>query len=199
LNVNLEPLLVDTVINPCLTQMEPLALERGVSLDMAGTGGLGAIADRQRLMQILTNLVSNAIKFTPAGGSVTVLRESDDRAVRLTVADTGKGIPPDKLEFVFDEFAQIESSQSEPSEGTGLGLPLSRRLAELLGGSIELKSEVGRGSAFTVTLARAGSRAIPDASTSGSTGLSKSTYRRRGPRPTTSAFVIGSTPPAPFL
>ena len=152
LTVNLEPLPVDVVINACLTQMEPLAEEHDIRLIKAGTSGLVAIADRQRLMQILTNLVSNAIKFTPAGGLVTVVRESDDRSVRLTIADTGIGIPPDKLDFVFDEFAQIEASQSDPGQGTGLGLPLSRRLAQLLGGNIDLTSEVGRGSAFTVSL-----------------------------------------------
>jgi PAS domain S-box-containing protein len=161
LNVSMEPVAVDAIVEACLAQMEPLADERGVKLAKAGTAGLAALADRQRLMQILTNLVSNGLKFTPAGGSVTVRREEGDGTVRLTVADTGIGIAADKLQFVFDEFAQIESGQTEAGEGTGLGLPLSRRLAELLGGSIDLTSEVGKGSAFTVNLVPAGSKAGP--------------------------------------
>jgi PAS domain S-box-containing protein len=156
LRVNVEPVMVDVIIEACLTQMEPLAEQRGISLELAGSAGLSAIADAQRLMQILTNLVSNGIKFTPSGGTVTVAREADAQSVRLTVRDTGIGIAADKLEYVFDEFAQIEPILSDQSQGTGLGLPLSRRLAELQGGRIELSSEVGLGSEFTLVLVPTG-------------------------------------------
>jgi signal transduction histidine kinase len=150
--VNLEPIVIDTAIDICLTQMEPQAADRGITLAKSGDPGLVAVADRQRLIQVLLNLLSNAIKFTPVQGSVTVDRTLSSGQIQVAVRDTGIGIPADKLDYVFDEFAQIESSQTDTAPGTGLGLPLSRRLAELMGGGIQVSSVVGRGSTFTLNL-----------------------------------------------
>jgi PAS domain S-box-containing protein len=152
--VSLEPIVVDTAIDICLTQMEPQAADREITLDKAGEPGLVAVADRQRLIQVLLNLLSNAIKFTPGGGKVTLVRSATPETVQVAVSDTGIGIPEDMLDYVFDEFAQIESSQTDAPQGTGLGLPLSRRLAELMGGGIEARSAVGRGSTFTLSIPR---------------------------------------------
>ena len=107
-------------------------------------------ADGRRVRQIVLNLVSNAVKFTPAGGRVDVSARLDDGQVEVAVADTGSGIAPDELETIFEEFKQ--AVDSERAEGTGLGLPLSRKLSELHGGRLWVESEVGRGSTFRFTL-----------------------------------------------
>jgi signal transduction histidine kinase/CheY-like chemotaxis protein len=109
------------------------------------------VADRGRVRQILYNLLSNAIKFTPEGGSVSVAATVAGGEVRITVADTGIGIAPADQAAVFDEFRQVGDHRAH-HEGTGLGLALTRRLAEAHGGRIELESTPGVGSRFTVVL-----------------------------------------------
>jgi PAS domain S-box-containing protein len=154
MTIHLEAAAVDPIIDECLTQLQPLAEAAGVNLKPAGAAGLVAQGDRRRLGQVLTNLVSNAIKFTPSGGSVTVCRSLEPKGVLIAVRDTGVGIPPDKLDFIFDEFAQLEAGHGESYQGTGLGLPISRRLAQLMGGRIEVASRVGEGTTFTLSLPR---------------------------------------------
>jgi signal transduction histidine kinase len=111
--------------------------------------------DAGKVRQILTNLLSNAIKFTPEGGRVTLRAALDADYVVFTVSDTGVGIPPDEQERVFEKFRQAgRSTLTREHEGTGLGLSIVRELCGLLGGEITLKSEVGRGSMFTVRLPR---------------------------------------------
>jgi signal transduction histidine kinase len=107
-------------------------------------------ADERRVRQVVFNLLSNAIKFTPEGGRVDVSAGKDDGYVAIAVADTGPGIPAGDLEAIFEEFEQ--SSDGKKAEGTGLGLPLSRKLVELHGGRLWVESEVGRGSTFRFTL-----------------------------------------------
>jgi PAS domain S-box-containing protein len=111
--------------------------------------------DAEKVHQILLNLLSNAIKFTDPGGTITVAcaRAGDDVAIR--VRDTGRGIPPDKLEHIFEPFVQLGRSLTAAHEGAGLGLAISRDLARLLGGDITAESAVGAGSTFTLTLPRA--------------------------------------------
>ena len=107
-------------------------------------------ADGRRLRQIVFNLVSNAVKFTPADGHVDVSARLDDGQVEIAVADTGLGIAPEELEAIFEEFKQ--ATDGKRAEGTGLGLPLSRKLVELHGGRLWVESEVDRGSTFRFTL-----------------------------------------------
>jgi signal transduction histidine kinase len=108
--------------------------------------------DRQRLQQIVWNLLSNAVKFTAAGGLIRVTLEYSSSEARLTVSDTGKGISPAFLPYVFDRFRQAETMVSRTASGLGLGLSIARHLVELHGGVIEASSEgEGRGAAFTVT------------------------------------------------
>jgi signal transduction histidine kinase len=111
--------------------------------------------DAGKLRQILTNLLSNAIKFTPEGGRVTLGATTDGEQVVFTVSDTGVGIPAEEQERVFEKFRQAgRSTLTREHEGTGLGLSIVRELCGLLGGEITLKSELGRGSTFTVRLPR---------------------------------------------
>jgi two-component system, NarL family, sensor histidine kinase BarA len=109
--------------------------------------------DAGKIRQILTNLLSNAIKFTPEGGRVNLHAVADGDSVVFTVADTGVGIPPDEQDRVFEKFRQAgRSTLTREHEGTGLGLSIVREICGLLGGEVTLKSELGRGSTFTVRL-----------------------------------------------
>jgi PAS domain S-box-containing protein len=107
-------------------------------------------ADERRVRQIVFNLVSNAVKFTPSGGRLDVSARLDGGQVEIAVTDTGPGIAADDLESIFEEFEQ--TSEGKQAEGTGLGLPLSRRLVELHGGRLWAESEIGQGSTFRFTL-----------------------------------------------
>jgi signal transduction histidine kinase len=111
--------------------------------------------DAGKLRQILTNLLSNAIKYTPEGGRVTLRTAAEGDLIAFTVEDTGVGIPPDEQEQVFEKFRQAgRSTLTREHEGTGLGLSIVRELCGLLGGDVSLRSEVGRGSTFTVRIPR---------------------------------------------
>ncbi|MDP9202845.1 MAG: ATP-binding protein [Gemmatimonadota bacterium] len=112
-----------------------------------------AHADAGKVQQIVLNLLANAIKFTAQGGSITLVSEAEPDAVAIRVSDTGRGIPADKLEAVFQPFVQIKS-KGFVTNGTGLGLPISRRLATAMGGSLTATTELGRGSTFTLRLQR---------------------------------------------
>jgi signal transduction histidine kinase len=107
-------------------------------------------ADGRRVRQIVFNLVSNAVKFTPAEGRVDVSARLDDGQVEVAVADTGPGIAPEELETIFEEFKQ--ATDGKRAEGTGLGLPLARKLVELHGGRLWVESAAGNGSTFRFTL-----------------------------------------------
>lgn len=135
-----------------LLQGKQLAIELDVE------PGLPALAtDRGKLNQIVLNLVSNAVKFTPDGGSIIVRARRTGDALTVEVEDTGVGIAPRDLERIFDEFFQVDGSMSREYGGVGLGLALVRRLLALLGGSIDVRSELGQGSTFRVTLPLTGS------------------------------------------
>jgi signal transduction histidine kinase len=110
--------------------------------------------DPDKLRQIMINLVSNAVKFTPHGGLITVRCTVEDKSVSIHVRDTGVGIPPDKQESVFEPFVQLDRGLTRTTEGTGLGLPISRGLARGMDADITLQSEEGMGSTFTITLPR---------------------------------------------
>jgi PAS domain S-box-containing protein len=136
----------------------PMAREKGLRLVTSIPDGTAmAVTDQVKLRQILINLLGNAIKFT-VQGQVTIKAHVDDQkgTVVYAVKDTGSGIAPANLERVFEPFTQLENAYSRTQSGTGLGLPVSRRLARMLGGDLTVESEVGRGSVFTATIARSG-------------------------------------------
>jgi signal transduction histidine kinase len=116
-------------------------------------GKIGRIVgDERKFKQILLNLLSNAIKFTPEGGRVGVKAARRDGTVEISVSDTGVGISPKDQEMIFEEFRQVRGDATRASEGTGLGLTLTRKFVELHGGGIRVDSDVGKGSTFTFTL-----------------------------------------------
>ncbi|HEX6809933.1 MAG TPA: ATP-binding protein [Gemmatimonadaceae bacterium] len=112
-------------------------------------------ADPDRARQVLQNLVSNAVKFTPPGGRIAVRAAARGDTVRITVRDTGVGVAPEKLEFIFEPFVQLDRDLASPREGAGLGLAISRDLARAMGGDITARSTPGKGSTFTLALPRA--------------------------------------------
>ena len=128
------------------------ATEDGVRVAFAADPEVDVVdGDERRIKQVIFNLLSNAVKFTPAGGEVDVSATRLNGEVRVSVADTGPGIPPEDRDRIFEEFQQSETGVGQ-REGTGLGLALSKRFVELHGGRIWLESELGRGSTFTFAL-----------------------------------------------
>jgi PAS domain S-box-containing protein len=115
-------------------------------------GGLRVRADRDKVEQILVNLMTNAIKFTEPQGSITLECATEAGLVKVRVRDTGRGIPDDKLAVIFEPFVQVSRSAGAPGEGVGLGLAISRDLSRAMGGDLGVESRIGEGSTFTLTL-----------------------------------------------
>ncbi len=143
------------LVDRCLRELSGLASSSGVTLRTGPVEGW-VLADADRVVQALTNLVGNAVKFSPAGGTVTIAAAPDgarsDRRLLVTVHDEGRGIPADKLETVFHPFEQVDSSDAREHGGTGLGLAITRRIVEAHGGRIWATSELGRGTTMRFTL-----------------------------------------------
>jgi len=137
-----------------LSVIKPLAVRKLLELAAGVPSGIVMYADRIRFKQMLYNLLSNAVKFTPEGGRVWVECVVEEGCSRLTVADTGVGIPPEEHEAIFDQFHQVGVTTRGVREGTGLGLAITRRLVELHGGKIWVESVPGNGSRFIFTLPR---------------------------------------------
>ena len=141
-----------TAIDNALTLVRERASRRGIALEQTIDARLGPVrADERKVKQVLLNLLSNALKFTPEGGRVDVRAGIADGYAEISVTDTGVGIAPEDHDAVFEEFRQVGSAEKK-SEGTGLGLPLAKKFIELHGGRIWLKSQIGAGSTFTFTL-----------------------------------------------
>jgi signal transduction histidine kinase len=128
------------------------AIRGGVELSLDLPGDLGRIeADERKAKQVVFNLLTNAVKFTPAGGRVEICAWREDGRVHVAVKDTGVGIAPDDQARIFEEFQQVRG-QATKVEGTGLGLPLVKRFVEMHGGQVFVQSEVGKGSTFAFVL-----------------------------------------------
>lgn len=158
---DLDPVRLCDVLASCealvIQQMNAKELVFGVEV-CAPT--LAVVADDEKLQQILLNLLTNALKFTARGGSVRVSCVAADANVAITVEDTGRGIPPDQIERVFEPFVQVDSGLTRTEHGVGLGLAISRDLARAMNGDISLVSVIGKGSVFTLTMPRAPGRSL---------------------------------------
>jgi signal transduction histidine kinase len=164
LQVSSGPASAAGTVAAALALIQPQAAARNLELHQLPTPEPAPIyrGDDERARQILVNLLSNAVKFTPPGGMISVQigqSQTPDPVTKLQpkrsyvsfrVTDTGTGIPEEKLISIFDPFVQAESGHSRPREGSGLGLTISRRLARLMGGDLTVKSDVGKGSTFTL-------------------------------------------------
>jgi PAS domain S-box-containing protein len=155
LGLNVQPVNVIPVINAAVETVRPAAEAKGIELQAMTSAKIAMISgDADRLQQIIWNLLSNAIKFTPKGGAVEIVLETEnDSQARIIVRDNGKGISRDFLPFVFDRFRQADGSITRNFTGLGLGLAIVRHLVELHGGNVGVESEgEGKGATFTVRL-----------------------------------------------
>ncbi|MGO9930862.1 MAG: PAS domain S-box protein [Steroidobacteraceae bacterium] len=153
LSLSPEPILLADVLSDCRGMMEPLAMKSGIGLTFPRLDGTPYVkADRTRVKQVLINLLSNAIKYNRAGGSVEVIcTMTSTQRTRIAVHDTGNGLPPEKLAQLFQPFNRL-GQETGSEEGTGIGLVVSKRLVELMGGAIGTESTVGVGSVFWIEL-----------------------------------------------
>jgi signal transduction histidine kinase len=158
MSLSIEPVPVAQLLHEALDLVRPLIDQRGIRLEVPPQGlcERHVRADRQRLKQIVLNLLSNAVKYNRREGTVAIwCRETPRPGLRIEVRDTGHGIPPDKLERLFTPFDRLGAEEST-EEGTGLGLALARKLAEVMGGTMGVESAVDVGSTFWLELELAG-------------------------------------------
>jgi len=161
-DVRLAPVDVSLLARACAAEVESLGLRKEIRLAVeADDSPIETMTDAQRVRQILLNLLSNAIKFTDHGEVVLTVRGAPNE-VRLSVRDTGIGIPAHAVKELFQDFHQLEAGDGRRYDGTGVGLALSRRLARALGGEIEVRSYEGQGSTFTLVLPRIATRPVAE-------------------------------------
>lgn len=154
ITANPEALNLNEFLENLIHDIQGLAYERGIQLTFSGCNTLStSLHDPKIIEKIVLNLVSNALKFTPKDGCVSVhLEQEGDEHVKLTVKDSGIGIAPEHINRIFERFHQIDSSTSRAHAGTGIGLALVHQFVHIIGGSIHVVSDVGQGSAFIITL-----------------------------------------------
>jgi heavy metal sensor kinase len=141
------------VVTDAVEQVRPAASARTIRLDVQSGPEIRLTADEDLLLQLVLNLLDNAVKFTPAGGSVNVSWGREDGQALVRVSDTGPGISPEHLPHIFERFYRVDSARTRAEGGAGLGLSISRWIAEAHGGSISAESAPGEGATFTVRLA----------------------------------------------
>ena len=148
-------ILIQDVLDTSLALLEPIFVKKALVPDVImHTERIIARGDRQKVIQIVVNLLSNSMKFTPHGGRLVIACESTPDSVKVRVSDNGIGISPDKQEAIFEPFVQIKEGSLAPEGGIGLGLAISRTLARGMHGDLTVESELGKGSCFTLTLPR---------------------------------------------
>lgn len=152
MELHLEKTSVAEAIDAVVTTVAPLAAAKEVTVLGEADRSLYLVADAAKLKQMLLNLVSNGIKFTPSGGRVTMAARQDESMIEIRVTDTGIGISQSDLLLIFQEFKQVGQGSAAKQEGTGLGLALTKRFAELHGGTVSAQSSEGAGSTFTLRL-----------------------------------------------
>jgi len=150
MELELSSVAIPEILRSAVSMLSERASRGGVALALTTPEEITITADERRVRQIVFNLLSNAVKFTPSEGRVDITARCEDGRVEVAVADTGPGIAAEHLETIFEEFEQ--TSDGKQAEGTGLGLPLSRKLVELHGGRLWVESAIGAGSTFRFTL-----------------------------------------------
>ena len=163
--LSLEPVLLDDVLAECRKMIEPMAAQRGIRVHFETGCHHAVMADRMRLKQVLLNLVSNAIKYNRPKGSVRVsCGPVNAQQARIQVQDTGQGLQPEQVDALFQPFNRL-GQESGPEQGTGIGLVVTQRLVELMGGRIGVHSTPGEGSVFWIELQLSDRPALPRAET----------------------------------
>ncbi|MFQ5779425.1 MAG: ATP-binding protein [Nitrospiria bacterium] len=153
LELNLTTVSLQDLIEEVVNAIRPITAEKNLKMVLNKFEGKSLLqGDRDKLEQVITNLLDNAIKFTPPGGQITITLQQVQRSLKTAIRDTGVGIPPEKLPRVFERFYQAERESSTHEIGSGLGMFIAKNLVELHGGEIWVTSEVGKGSEFVFTL-----------------------------------------------
>jgi signal transduction histidine kinase len=150
--LRIENVVISEAVRNVASTIEPLATKKSIRIEANGAGAGQVPADAGKLRQMLLNLVSNAVKFTPDGGLVSIDARRLEDSVEISVSDTGIGIAESDRARLFEAFRQLDSTLARQQHGTGLGLALTKRFAELHGGQILVESELGKGSVFTLRL-----------------------------------------------
>jgi len=150
--MTLEPFRLDKLLTEMAETFQILAEEADLTLEAQPLPEILVDADPRRVHELFANLLDNAVKYTPRGGRVTLSCELGDREVRVSVADTGEGIPDDEIDKIFDRFYRVDVSRSRDTGGSGLGLSIAQWIARAHLGEIEVESDMGAGSTFTVVL-----------------------------------------------
>jgi signal transduction histidine kinase len=152
IRLELAPVSIPEVAREAVLAASAVAAEKDVALEITAGDGPLVQADGHRLAQLLDNLISNAVKFTPAGGRVTVTASHDGAAWRIDVADSGIGIPPGERDQLFDRFFRASNARAATLPGTGLGLSVVKTITDLHGGRVAVTSTLGSGTTFSVYL-----------------------------------------------
>jgi CheY-like chemotaxis protein len=154
MSINLRPLVVETLIEKGIEANRAYAHSFGVTIRFENrAAGVSVLADSDRLIQVLTNLLSNGVKFSPRNATVTLSLDRHDRKVRIAVRDQGTGIPEEFRSRIFQKFSQADSSDARSKQGTGLGLSICKAIMDRIGGSIGFESTLETGTTFYVDLA----------------------------------------------
>jgi len=162
MRLRIKPVNIVDFTNSLLSTVKPLADQKQIKLYFQHPPhDVELIVDPDQFEKVILNLLSNALKFTPKGGKITVYIEDKDTTVTLAVEDTGIGIPANMLESIFDRFSQVDGSMSRSHEGTGIGLSLAREIVSVHGGAIRAESALGKGSRFIVDMLK-GESHFPD-------------------------------------
>ncbi len=151
------PVDVRSILMVVLSRLRPAARHKGITLTWKRSGAADRYAirgDETQLTSMFSNLVDNAVKYTPPGGQVEVTGETNEREVVVRVSDTGIGIAPEKLSRIFERFYRVDKARSKATGGTGLGLSIVRHVVQNHGGRVAVESTLGKGSTFTVYLPR---------------------------------------------
>jgi signal transduction histidine kinase/CheY-like chemotaxis protein len=152
MELRLQPVAVAELVSQVTSSVEPLAVQKHLVLKAEAATAGQVVADTVKLRQMILNLVSNAIKFTPDGGAVTIVATRVGDRLEISVSDTGIGIAEQDIGRIFKEFQQLDSGVNRKQQGTGLGLALTKSYAKLHGGDLRVESELGKGSRFTIDI-----------------------------------------------
>jgi heavy metal sensor kinase len=150
--VGRESLNLSAVVTDAVEQVRPAASEKAISLNVRSNSDIRLKADQDLILQLMLNLLDNSVKYTPSGGAIEVSLRAEGAQAEVTVSDTGPGIPPEHLPHIFDRFYRVDKARTRAEGGAGLGLSISRWIAEAHGGMLRVESAPGRGSKFTLSL-----------------------------------------------